>query len=403
MKTFSYKGYESSGRATRGLVEALDLKDAREKLAGQGVYAGEVVPAGGEAAGILSRKSVAFTLDVRAMIYREMAALLRAGIPLAQALEILIDSPELGNSRSALAGVRDQVRDGKALAEALRSSSSRVSSYEEAAVAVGERAGALEESLDRLGRFLDQQRSMRENVGTALVYPSIIIVLALVIGAGVLGMMVPRMGELLAESHVELPILTKAMMGFASLLAKALLPGLVAVGLGGFLLLRSMARNPAVKRRWDRFWYSPPLIGRAYAALVNIRFARTLALLVRGGVPLVESLDFAGRATGSPWVEDLLRRESESVRHGSRLSDAVRRIPPLRTSLPGWIEAGEASGDLAGMLECAADRYQRQWDRLVSRGLSVLEPVLVILVGGFVLLVALSILLPILSMNKQLL
>lgn len=403
MKTFSYKGYEASGRATRGLVEALDLKDAREKLSGQGVFPERVVPAGNDTAGSWGRRTPSFSLDARAMIYRELSALLGAGIPLSQALEILIDSPELGGSRPTLAGVRDQVRDGDSLAEALKGSSSRVTAFEAAMVAVGERAGELEESLNRLGSYLEQQLTMRENVGTALIYPAIVVVLALVIGASVLGIMVPRIGMLLTENKVPLPLLTQFMMAAGTFVSKFLLPTFLVAGLAGFLFFRKIPPDAGPRLWWQKACFSIPFAGRAYAALVNIRFARTLALLIRGGVPLVESMGLAGRSTGSPWVERLVDEESESVRQGGRLSDSVRRIPPLRTSLPGWIEAGEASGDLVGMLECAADRHQHQWDRLVSRFLAMLEPILVILVGGFVLLVALSILLPILSMNKQLL
>jgi general secretion pathway protein F len=403
VKTFSYRGYEASGRSTRGLVEALDLKDAREKLSGQGVFPERVVPAGNETTGSWGRKPASFSLDARSMIYRELSALLGAGIPLSQALEILIDSPELGGSGAALAGVRDRVRDGDSLAEALTSASPRVTAFEEAVVAVGERAGELEESLNRLGSFLEQQRAMRENVGTALIYPVIVVVLALLIGVGVLGIMVPRIGAMLTENNVPLPLLTQIMMGVGTLVSKFLVPGLLVAGVGGYLFFRQLPRDAGLWLRWQKLCFSIPFAGRAYAALVNIRFARTLALLIRGGVPLVESLGLAGRATGSGWVERLVREESEAVRQGGRLADSVRRIPPLRTSLPGWIEAGEASGDLVGMLECAAERHQHQWDRLVARFLALLEPILVILVGGFVLLVALSILLPILSMNKQIL
>jgi general secretion pathway protein F len=384
-------------------VEALDLKDAREKLSGQGVFPERVVPAGNDTAGTWGRKSSSFSLDARAMIYRELSSLLKAGIPLSQALEILIGTPELGGSRAVLAGVRDEVRDGDSLAQALKRSSPRVTAFEEAVVAVGERAGELEESLNRLGSFLEQQQAMRENVGAALIYPMIVVVLALVIGGGVLGIMVPRLGELLTDNNVPLPLLTQVMMGVGTFVSKFLAPGLLVAGLGGYFFIRKLPRDAGLWLAWQRLCFSVPFAGRAYAALVNIRFARTLALLIRGGVPLVESLGLAGRSTGSPWVERLVQEESDAVRHGGRLSDSLRRIPPLSTSLPGWIEAGEASGELAGMLECAAERHQHQWDRLVSRFLAMLEPFLVILVGGFVLLVALSILLPILSMNKQLL
>jgi type II secretory pathway component PulF len=146
--------------------------------------------------------------------------------------------------------------------------------------------------------------------------------------------------------------------------------------------------------------FRTPLVQRGYSALVNLRFARTLSLLLGGGVSLVDGVILAGRATGSAWVARLAESGAEALRHGKNLAEAVRAIEPLSASLPGWIQAGEASGKLENLLENAGDRYQQQWDRLISRGLSVLEPLLILAVGLFVLLIALSILLPVMSLNQ---
>ena len=214
--------------------------------------------------------------------------------------------------------------------------------------------------------------------------------------------MVPRIGALLTESRIEMPALTRFMLALSRFAGAAALPGIVAAVLVGFGLRHRLRRSADFRCAMDRRMYRIPVVGRAYTALVNLRFARTLALLIRGGVPLVEGLVLAGRATGSPWVERLTREESDEVRQGRSLAAGLREIPPLQASLPGWVEAGEASGDLSAMLESAGLRYQQQWDRVVSRFLALLEPVLVLIVGAFVLLVALSILLPVLSMNQQL-
>ena len=127
---------------------------------------------------------------------------------------------------------------------------------------------------------------------------------------------------------------------------------------------------------------------------------RVLAILLRGGVAAVDAMAAAGRASGSAWVEHLAATEADAVRHGSTLADAVRRIPPLSGSLPAWVQIGEASGALQRMLQHAADRLQRQWEQYVTRVLSLLEPALILLIGVFVLLVTLSILLPVISMNR---
>ena len=134
--------------------------------------------------------------------------------------------------------------------------------------------------------------------------------------------------------------------------------------------------------------------------LASLRFCRTLSVLLKGGVALIDGLVLAGRATGSPWVARIAAEEAETVRHGGRLSDAVARIPPLAESLPGWIRIGEASGGLAKLLDSAGQRYQVRWDRFITRCLSFLEPILIIAIGGFVLLVTLSVLLPVLQLSQ---
>ena len=152
----------------------------------------------------------------------------------------------------------------------------------------------------------------------------------------------------------------------------------------------------------DRFYFRLPLIGRGYAIVANLRCVRTLAIMLKGGVGLVDALPLAGRSTGSAWVASLMEREADAVRHGSSLADAIRRVPPLAVSLPAWIQAGEASGALEKLLETAGDAFQHQWNRFATRTLSWLEPALIFLIGLFVLLVTLSVLLPIVSMNKML-
>ncbi len=400
MKTFAYKGFDPAGRSSKGLIEALDPKEAREKLASRGILA-ESVSAAGEAqtrGARLSRGS--FALDIRAMIYRELGALVKAGLPLAQAMEVLIEAPELGDNRARLAGVRDRIREGANLAAALADASPKVSAFERAVIEVGERSGTLEVVLERLAGYLEEQSRVRDRVQTAVIYPAIVFSMAVVIGILMLGVMIPRVANLLAETNMPLPVITRVVMVFG----RWVLPvsGVLLLAAAGFvfLLRHRSATDPGLRARLDRRLFGIPLLGTGYLALVNLRFARTLALLLGGGVPLVDGVSLAGRATGSPWVSAMADDAAIAVRHGKSLADAVRAIQPLSTSLPGWIQAGEASGKLAELLENAGTRFQQQWDRLVSRTLTILEPALILVVGGFVLVVALSILLPILSLNQ---
>ncbi len=403
MKSFEYRGYDQQGRRARGLLDAQDPKEAREKLANRGILAERLTPAGdGRSATWAGRRAAGFGLADRAALYRELGALLRAGLPMAPALELLIDAPELGAARPLLAGMRDRIRDGAAFGAALQAASPRVKPFESAAVESGEMSGTLGDVLDRLAQFMEEQVALRDKVQTALIYPAVVIGLAGLIATLALGVMLPRFARLFSDAHVALPALTRG-----ALAAGRVFPYAVGIGLalaaGGIAWGVHRWRSDARFRvRLDAGLYRLPLVGRGYTALVNLRFARTLAMLLRGGVTLVNSLQLAGRATASAWLVERMAVETEAIRHGSSLANALRRVPPLAGSLPGWVQAGEASGALAPLLEQAAQRYQQQWDRLIARALALLEPLLILLMGALVLLLALAILMPIMTMNNAL-
>ena len=400
MKTFEYRGYDSAGHVCRGLTEALDLKEAREKLATRGIFAERVKSAGEQASSTFRPWRNELNVESRTMLYREVGALLRAGLPLANALEVLIAAPELGSDRAHLAGIRDRIREGYPLAGAIAQSAGAFTPFEQAVIEVGERSGALDSVLDRLAKFLEEQQRVKERIQTALIYPAIVVTLALVICVVMLGVMIPRWSEKLGELNVKLPWLTQWVLVVGKWILPVSILFFLLMGAGYYFFLRQMKNDADFRARGNRLLFQLPLVRRGYSALVNLRFARTLSLLLGGGVPLVEGVGLAGRATGSAWVGRLAERGAEALRHGKSLAEAVRAIEPLSASLPGWIQAGEASGKLADLLENAGDRYQQQWDRMISRGLGVLEPALILAVGLFVLLIALSILMPVMSLNQ---
>lgn len=403
MKTFEYRGYDAAGQPHKGLIEALDPKQAREKLAGQGILTERIGPAGADASRNWLSRRRGPTLNQRAEFYHELVALLRAGLPVVNALDVLIQMPEMSATQPRLANLRDHIKEGAPLAGALAGAFGTISPFEKSVIAAGERAAVLDIVLERLAVFLEHQHQLRERIVTALIYPAIIIVVALAIAIGLLGVAVPRIARLLSEqSHVTLPWLTRVVMGTGHFLAIWGLPIIAVIVIAIILAWHRVTHNPETARNLNQRWFRLPLIGRGYTLLVNLRFARTLALLLQGGVPLVDSLPLAGAATGSSWVSRQIERETEAVRHGASLAESLRRIPPFAGVLAGWIQVGETSGTLAQLLESAGSRGQQQWDRYLARCLAWLEPVLIVLIGGFVLVVVLSILLPIISLNQAL-
>lgn len=403
MKTYEYRGYQTSGHAIRGLIEASGLKDARERLAAGGILVEKISSASARRRTARFQRERRLDSETRSSVYRELSSMMKAGLTLTQSLNLLIEAMEESPAtRVLLAGVRDRVQEGSSLAEALAEAGGGTHDMELAAVRAGERAGSLDTILERLAAFLEEQKEVHERVQTALIYPSIVLGMALLIAVLMFGVMIPRFASLFEESQIPLPSVTVWILAAGNIL-KYLLLGLIVVAAAAAGMVAAKSSDQQFLFRLDRIRFRLPFWGRGYAAMVNFRFAQTLSLLLDGGVPLIEAFPLAGRATGSPWVGHLVEKEAESLsRHGSSLADAVRRVAPLNDVLPGWIQAGEASGALPDLLARAGRRYQMRWQRMIGRSLEVLEPALIILVGGLVLLLALAVLTPILSLNSSL-
>lgn len=394
MKTFAYRGFTRDGKRARGMVEALDSKDAREKLSARGVLPEFVEPAHGSRGG-----RARINLLQRAEFYREFGALARAGVPVVGALDLLLEAQPDGRSAHALAALRDLIRDGASPAEALPAAMPAISAFELALIQTGQRTGRLGEVLEQMADYLDEEHRIREGIQSALVYPLLVVGLALVIGVVMILAVLPRLGSLFSDTGLELPALTRMLIWLGAdgrwmALAFLTVPPVLA-----WIAWRRFAA-PATRAAMEQSLMRVPILGAAIRLTAAIRFSRTLAMLLRGGVPLVESLPLAGCASGNRQLDDAVRAGTEQVRHGLPVVVMLAACPLIGHQLPAWYRAGEAAGDLPGMLDQAARRFQAQWETLLQRVVRLAEPILIILVGGFVLLVALAILMPMLALNR---
>ncbi|MFU8780798.1 MAG: type II secretion system F family protein [Kiritimatiellia bacterium] len=393
MKTFTYKGYDAAGAAQSGHIEALSAKSAREQLAAHQIFVAHLVAS--------SSRPGSFAQSLRGVFYRELSALLRSGMPLVPGLSMLLNTPELQTAFSVLSGVRDQVREGRGFATALETMAPRTKPFEISAIDVAERTGTLDAVLDQLADVIESHQQLRERVQRAMIYPVLILILGVVVALVMLGVLLPRM-ETITGGFLAMPALTRFMLGCSRMLFPwGILAGGVLLGLGSWVVGRIL--QDVSRRIWLEAVFLRLPGQRAYRYLLAARFARTLSILTRAGVPLVEGVALAGRATGSGLCAERAVAASHAVRHGQNLEAAVRTIPPLADTLGGWVAVGEAGGDLAGMLDHAAMRCERQFDHHLARLLALLEPLLLLLVGGFVLLITLSVMLPIFSLTDAVL
>ncbi|HMP35267.1 MAG TPA: type II secretion system F family protein [Kiritimatiellia bacterium] len=407
MKTFMYRGYDRDGARVRGVIEALDLKDAREKLAGRTVLPEELSAVAGNSSSAWSWGGGRHSMrrdEPRGEFYRAMSTMIAAGLPLVDALNILLEQtpPTYTDAARQLAGLRDAVRDGARLVDAAGRAGLPLTAFESAVLESGERTGNLAGSFADLADYLVEIGRIRQTIRTACLYPAIIVAVALLVGVGVMGFLVPRMAAVFAESGMPLPWLTRFVVAAGSWFIPVVLPvmlGLVLLVLAG---LRKVRAQPALRRglerRISRWW----IAGHGFRVLTSLRFARTASLLLQGGLPMVDTIQLAGRATGSSWLAAEAADATQAIRQGAPVSRTLAQMPVLGTELGAWLRAGEASGDLAGMFAYAGERQRQKWALFMDRSVALIEPVLIVVVAVFVLLVALAILLPILSLNLQL-
>jgi len=402
MTTFEYRGYDRRGRTTRGFIEAPDIKTARERLAEEGVFPETISPPSRGLHSVATEYRGRIPLNLRSVVYQELSALIRAGVPLEKALDIVIKSPQMGKIHGKLAVVRDRIREGSDLAAALGSADFNAGRFETAMIAVGENTGALGEALGSLAAFLEEQQSVRERIGTALIYPVLVVSLALLILVLMGGVMIPRLARMLSETGIALPVLTRMMLKMGRWVPFMLLACLAGSVMVLVVWRKYYRHRPDIVMRLAELRYRAPLIGSLATLLVTFRFSRTLSLLLRSGMQLVDAMVMAGRATGCPFARAIIEKSADELRHGASLPETLMRISVLDSSLAGWVGAGEMGGDLPLLLDVAAGRYRRAWQNRLERSLAILEPFIILVVGAIVLFLALAVILPLMSLNTGL-
>ena len=398
MAQWSFAALDEGGRRRRGTVEGDNPRHVRALLREQGLRPLSVRPA---APGIASRlrlgKRRAMGSEVLAQLTRQLATLLRGGLPLDAALNAL--AAQRARYSEVLVGVRARVQEGYSFAEALGASRRTFPELLVATVGAGERIGRLEEVLERLAEHFEKRQALRQQVRAALAYPLVLTVFSLAIVSLMLVYVVPQVTPVFVDSGVELPVLTRVLISVSDFARAWGWLALLAAAAGCGLLARTL-RVPAARVRLHRLILRAPLFGALSRELNSARLMQSLSTLTDAGVSVWESLRVAARMlTNLPMRQaamDAARQVSEGKPAAEAL-DASGLFPPLCIQL---IASGEASGELHQLLGRAAETQERDLSARINTLTSLLQPVLIMLVGGFVLLIVLSILMPIFEMNR---
>ena len=398
MPQWSFTAQDQEGRRRRGTVEGDNARHVRGLLREQGLRPLNVRPA---AAGIFNRllpgMRPAMGSQALAQVIRQLATLLRGGLPLDTALQALV--AQRSRNSEVLMGVRARVQEGYSFAEALSASRRVFPELLVATVGAGERIGRLEEVLERLAEHFEKNQALRQQVRAALAYPLVLTVFSLAIVSLMLVYVVPQVTPVFVDSGVELPLLTQVLMAVSDFARTFGWLVLLLTAVGAILIARAL-RLPGARLRLHRLLLRTPLFGALSRELNSARLMQSLATLTDAGVSVWESLRVAARMLTNLPMRRAAMAAAEEVSEGKPAAEALDRsglFPPLCIQL---IASGEASGELHQLLGRAAETQERELSARIDTMTSLLQPVLIMLVGGFVLLIVLSILMPIFEMNR---
>lgn len=394
MPTFEFSAIDRHGRTRSGTLASPSADMARGLLNKRDLVATHVAITAEKAA---AHKPMRLGANALALITRQLATLLTVST-IEESLRMLAEQAESRRQHSVLLLLHAGVLEGLRLSDAMARLGPAFPATYRAMIAAGESSGSLPDILERLADLLEKRQDMRSKVTSALVYPIVLAVVAISVIIALMTFVVPKVVDQFDTSGQRLPFLTEVMIGISDVMVSW--GWLIALSLAGaFVLAAAALSRPGPRLAFDRMLLGVPVVGRILRNLEAANLARSIATMIASGLPVLEALQLASKTASNRVFKNAIDDMAVAVREGSSLSSAMRRtrvFPPLLVNLAA---SGEGGGRLDPMLDSAADYLEREFRTATSVALSLLEPAIIVLMGGIVCLVILSILLPILQIN----
>lgn len=396
MPLFDYQAVTSGGHTEKGQLDAESPRGARQALRGRGLTPVDVRPA---RSGASDWRRRALSATELAWATRQLSSLLAARLPLEAALSAVIEQAEKAHIVQALTAVRTDVRGGQRLTVALAARPRDFPPIYRALVGAGEDSGDLARVMERLADYIEERNALQAKVITAFIYPGAISLVSVAIVIFLLSYVVPQVVTAFVQARQVLPLLTRAMLGASALVREWGAWGAIGGGLA-ITGWRLALRRPDLRLRWDTLMLRVPVLGRFLVGVNSARFASTLAILIDAGVPLLRALEAARQTLGNAHLARCADDVAARVREGAPLGAAlkVQKVyPPILVHL---VTSGEKTGALAPLLDRAAQTISREIERRAMALTALLEPTMILVMGGVVLTIVLAVLMPIMEMNQ---
>jgi len=405
MPVYEYSALNKAGKTVKGIIDADSQTAARNKIRQAGNYPIEIqetVPVSKKTGG---RKSQLFKLAPRIrqqevhVATRQLATLLGAGIPLVSALNGLVEQTTNPSFKKIIAQLKDSVNEGNSFTSALSEHPRLFSRIYVNMVKSGEASGSLDVVLEQLAEFGEAQQNMKSRIRAALLYPAFMAVVGVVVLFLLITFVVPSITKVFADTKQALPLPTTILITLSGLLARYWW-ALIILLLGLVLLLRYAVQQPYGKNIWDRLKLTLPLFGDLNIKIASARFGRTLGSLLQSGVPLVSALHIVKNIFNNVLLTRVIDDATEELEKGRSLSNVLKKSRWFLPMVVQMISVGEQSGALEKMLNKIADSYEREVETKVMALTSMIEPIMILVMGLLVSFIVISILLPIFEMNQ---
>ena len=401
MGAFEYIAMDQAGRQAKGLLEGDTPKHIRQLLRDRKLLPVSVT----EVAQKESRRQRSFSFRKGissaelALVTRQLASLSQSGMPLEESLLAVSQQNDNQRTKSILLGVRAKIMEGYTLADGLGNFPQAFPELYRATVAAGEQSGHLDVVLERLADYTESHQELRQNITNAMVYPAALIVMAILIISFMLATVVPKIVVVFQSTQAELPGLTRGLIATSDFLVNHWFALIIALSLAIYGLWRLLQLD-GPRRTYHRFLLRMPITGKLARGINTARFTRTLSILAGSGVPILEALNISAEVIENVPMRDAVVEAAVRVREGASISKSLavnKLFPPMMIHL---ISSGEAGGRLEEMLGRAASGQEREVNGLIATLLGILQPLVIVIMGGVVLTIVLAILLPIFEINN---
>ncbi len=409
MPVYEFKGYSDAGRSVTGVRDAENAKALRALLRRDGIFLTEVtaeraavgkISAGGTAKNLKLKQLLVGRIktDDIAILTRQLATLLHAGIPLVEALTALIDQVEHERLKTIVSQVKERVNEGASLGDALAEHPKAFTNLYVNMVRSGEHSGALDVVLTRLADFTEGQARLRSKILGTMMYPAIMMLIGLLIVIVLLTVVVPKIAKMFEDMQATLPLITRILIGSANFATQYWWLLMILAALGGWIFVKWRATEKGTAK-FDELLLKLPVLGALIRMLAIARFTRTLSTLLKSGVPLLTAMGIVKALVTNTVLSGVIEDARDSIREGESIAGPLKRSGQFPPIVYHMIAIGERSGQLEEMLANIAASYDAQVDTRIGALTSLLEPVMIVMMGGVVAFIVFSILMPILQMN----